>query len=1215
MLTDSLLALLSLFVVVIASGWTAYVYRLKREIPERKASQGLPVRFHHLFLLAGSVAACFVFVAATSSSGSLQAGTNAPNRPASTVTLPLKVMGTDQTTGSMTVRASDVSDVDSLYLKAHSIGYPGHKGYDVNKASIRLNGGSWVDLTDAIATCKFPESRFECIDGPYATIRFEVAVSDVGSLQDGSNTISFRFNYVYPKDSPDSHGAVSSGYRILDLEFRNDTDEDAIDGTDFVWTDPGTWAPPEGYDTQTAIDEGANLWSSRDILVEHWGGTDIRASCADCHAEDGRDLAYFAFSNESIIERSKFHGLSAEQGKKIAAYIRTRVLEDPDTGTSYDPPGRPWAPPFQPGPTARGTRAEDSPRTNGQPFDAVSSQLWAAGAGLDWVLDRDEDMWPYVKGPDRTFSYEDVSVDATLNARQLPVNLQLPDWNEWLPEHHPIDLFGSAFTNGYGSGVDPNGAYTNTVGALEDCLAGNGGDATNCGDEYASAATDLYKNSRRFQQEVQKGNITPTSDYADLSVSKMASIVMTWQAAKQWEFTHQHDLSDEGEHWRAEVEPLTWIGDARQVFDIPPHISGAFAGSKKGAYDLYLDNAWYQMQTIVNSGRGIGTFIRPNDWRYQFSHIKGLYKDLGLAHSMRFIATFVKVNQNCDVDGLYQDSDPKSWFFRRGHCDFGAEMLRRPWVYPKVDEVTGGQALTVYEEILRANFRGFGKYPTDSWTRQYGEGGWEPADFTPSLNHAWYRDSETPSHYYKTLNQMAQRGASTALLDSIARWGEKMNPNGDWEQWMTDGSTDNKPSITLTAPSAGASFTAPADVSLSADASDSDGSVRSVTFYADGTQIAEASSAPYDVTWTNVAAGSYSLTAKATDDAGQTATSSAVGITVSTEGTSASSGTSYTYYEGDWSQLPDFGSLTPKSTGTTSNFTLSVRERDKRFALRFVSYVDVPASETGTYTFYTSSDDGSRLLINGREVVNNDGVHGITEKSGTVSLSEGWHKVVVEFFEKTGGEALTVSWKGPSFSKEEIPDNRLYQSPVTLSSQNIALESGWNVISSSVAPDTAALETVFADVSVDIVKDEAGNTYVPTDDLNEIGAWDSTEAYRVYTGAADQTLTIEGSAVADTVAIPLSQGWNLVPYLPGDAKAVATALQSISSELVIVKDDAGNTYVPAYGIDEIGTLKPTEGYQVYVDSAVDLVYPDGSTQTSHRAGTTTGFSNVGRDNR
>ena len=78
----------------------------------------------------------------------------------------------------------------------------------------------------------------------------------------------------------------------------------------------------------------------------------------------------------------------------------------------------------------------------------------------------------------------------------------------------------------------------------------------------------------------------------------------------------------------------------------------------------------------------------------------------------------------------------------------------------------------------------------------------------------------------------------------------------------------------------GASYYAPATVKLAATATDSDGSVTKVDFYQGSSLIGTATAAPYAFTWSNVAAGSYSLTAKATDNVGGTSTSAAVTILV-----------------------------------------------------------------------------------------------------------------------------------------------------------------------------------------------------------------------------------------------------------------------------------------------------------------------------------------------
>jgi hypothetical protein len=93
------------------------------------------------------------------------------------------------------------------------------------------------------------------------------------------------------------------------------------------------------------------------------------------------------------------------------------------------------------------------------------------------------------------------------------------------------------------------------------------------------------------------------------------------------------------------------------------------------------------------------------------------------------------------------------------------------------------------------------------------------------------------------------------------------------------GGTNVAPTVTLATPTV--SGTAPATVSLSATAADADGTVASVSFYNGSTLLGTDNSAPYAYSWTSVAAGTYSITAKATDNSGAVTTSSVQSVTVS----------------------------------------------------------------------------------------------------------------------------------------------------------------------------------------------------------------------------------------------------------------------------------------------------------------------------------------------
>ena len=92
--------------------------------------------------------------------------------------------------------------------------------------------------------------------------------------------------------------------------------------------------------------------------------------------------------------------------------------------------------------------------------------------------------------------------------------------------------------------------------------------------------------------------------------------------------------------------------------------------------------------------------------------------------------------------------------------------------------------------------------------------------------------------------------------------------------------TNTPPTVSLTSPTAGAMYPAPASITLTANAADADGTIAKVEFYNGATLLNSDTTSPYSYVWTGVAAGTYSLTAKATDNLGATTTSGAISVTV-----------------------------------------------------------------------------------------------------------------------------------------------------------------------------------------------------------------------------------------------------------------------------------------------------------------------------------------------
>ena len=85
---------------------------------------------------------------------------------------------------------------------------------------------------------------------------------------------------------------------------------------------------------------------------------------------------------------------------------------------------------------------------------------------------------------------------------------------------------------------------------------------------------------------------------------------------------------------------------------------------------------------------------------------------------------------------------------------------------------------------------------------------------------------------------------------------------------LTVTAVNRPPVVSILSPTSGASFPAPAIVTITANATDSDGNIGKVEFFQGLTKLGEAGSAPYNLLWNNVGTGTYSLTAKATDNQG-----------------------------------------------------------------------------------------------------------------------------------------------------------------------------------------------------------------------------------------------------------------------------------------------------------------------------------------------------------
>ncbi len=136
-------------------------------------------------------------------------------------------------------------------------------------------------------------------------------------------------------------------------------------------------------------------------------------------------------------------------------------------------------------------------------------------------------------------------------------------------------------------------------------------------------------------------------------------------------------------------------------------------------------------------------------------------------------------------------------------------------------------------------------------------------------------------------------------------------------------------------------------------------------------------------------------------------------------------GLNYSLYEGQWTRLPVFSQLTPIKTGNIPLFVFPENIPATNFGIVYEGFLKL--EKDGIYEFSLTSDDGSRLEIDGETIVINDGLHGMIEKTGSTYLKKGYHSIKVEFFQAGGGWWLNLLMTAPGESKIPISEKALFR--------------------------------------------------------------------------------------------------------------------------------------------------------------------------------------------
>jgi hypothetical protein len=136
-------------------------------------------------------------------------------------------------------------------------------------------------------------------------------------------------------------------------------------------------------------------------------------------------------------------------------------------------------------------------------------------------------------------------------------------------------------------------------------------------------------------------------------------------------------------------------------------------------------------------------------------------------------------------------------------------------------------------------------------------------------------------------------------------------------------------------------------------------------------------------------------------------------------------GCRYTYHTANFKRISQVEPDPAEATGTMPEPSIAGAGAADHFAYLFFGYLDVP--KDGIWSFALRNDDGSALWIDGVCVVDNDGIHDLSEAQGTIPLGKGLHFYKLVYFDDEGDQGLTWSWKAPGADRYvPIPVNKLY---------------------------------------------------------------------------------------------------------------------------------------------------------------------------------------------
>ena len=399
------------------------------------------------------------------------------------------------------------------------------------------------------------------------------------------------------------------------------------------------------------------------------------------------------------------------------------------------------------------------------------------------------------------------------------------------------------------------------------------------------------------------------------------------------------------------------------------------------------------------------------------------------------------------------------------------------------------------------------------------------------------------------------------------------------------------PSVSLTFPANNAVFTTPVDITLTASASDSDGSITNVEFFDGTTKLGEAATSPYSMIWTNAPAGSHSLTARATDDGNATSTSTAVAITVNvpppvpslsvndvTVGEGAGTATFTVTLSAASSQTVTVQYATAPGTASTSDYTttsgtvtFTPGQTTQPVVVSLVNDILVESAETFTVglsspTNATITDGSGQATITDDDVAPSLSVNDVTVGEGagtatfTVTLSGASSQTVTVQYATAPGTASTSDYTTSSGTVTFNPGQTTQ--PIVVSLVNdILVESAETFTVGLSSPTNASINDGSGQATI-TDDDTAGGTPVTItvqiaaggDDVNQDGTALATGVSGVWLGTASSTTSSYAGLRFVNLTVPRNA---TVTSARLEVNSAATQWQAMAFEFAV--EAAGNS--------------------------------------------------------